>query len=324
MGRPMGEATTRAMNRPTRALLALAFVLSALSTAASAPPTAPPKSTSVSLPTWIHASAPGAPQAAAAGDLDCVGCHDDAIESFSRTAHRSLDREESQSRWHQGSSCAACHGDAGEHVDQLGDGPIFAFDRGPAENSAMCLECHATTHPSFPRSEHARAGIGCTDCHESHPSETPGVLDVPNTLKGRPSAQCVDCHQAAFTEFSFTAHHRLEQGTIECTSCHDPHAPEPRVQLAGFSNERCVQCHTDKSGPFVFEHGAQRVEGCTACHSAHGSPNRHLLHFQRVAEQCYSCHAFVPGFHTRFDADTQCTNCHATIHGSNLDAGFLK
>lgn len=305
------------------AILGLAALL-CLPTYASETASPASRSTPPTLPSWVHSTATPSLQAASAGDLDCLGCHDDAVESVARTAHVALDRSDAKSRWHQSSSCTACHGDAREHVDQLGDAPVFSFDGATAENSARCLSCHVDEHPSFPRSEHARAGIGCTDCHESHPAATAEATDVPIGLRGRPSAQCVECHQSALTDFSFTNHHRLEEGTIECSSCHDPHAPESRFQLAGFRQEPCLECHTDKTGPFVFEHGGQWVEGCTACHTAHGSPNRHMLQFQRVAEQCYSCHAFVPGFHTRFDADTQCTNCHVAIHGSNLDAGFLK
>lgn len=49
-----------------------------------------------------------------------------------------------------------------------------------------------------------------------------------------------------------------------------------------------------------------------------------MLTFQAVAELCYSCHVAVPGFHSRFTLDTQCTNCHSSIHGSNLDPYFLR
>ena len=82
----------------------------------------------------------------------------------------------------------------------------------------------------------------------------------------------------------------------------------------------------------MFEHAASKVDGCTACHTPHGGPNRHMLNHQQVGELCYSCHAAVPQFHlgfspvgaARFDEKTVCTNCHVTIHGSNLDRLFLR
>jgi predicted CXXCH cytochrome family protein len=85
-----------------------------------------------------------------------------------------------------------------------------------------------------------------------------------------------------------------------------------------------VKCHAAKGSPFVFEHASGFVEGCTACHHPHGSPNRYMLSFQSIGELCYSCHGVVPSFHSRFNADTVCTNCHYAIHGSNLDPFFLK
>ena len=105
-----------------------------------------------------------------------------------------------------------------------------------------------------------------------------------------------------------------------------------RGDLGGFDDQTCARCHADKTGPFIFEHAASRAEGCGACHEPHGSPNRYLLTHQQEGALCYSCHAMVPQFHTgfgpggppRFGLDTVCTNCHATVHGSNLDRNFLR
>lgn len=259
---------------------------------------------------------------------DCAACHSEAVEALATTAHVALDREGAAEKWGAAHSCEACHGDPSEHVDEGFGTELFNFDSTPMVNAQRCLTCHSSGHPRFARSEHAKAGLDCSSCHISHPGAeifaAKAETDVSVELQGRPSESCAECHQAAFTQFAFTEHHRLEEGTLECTSCHDPHAPSSQTMLAGFKQEACTECHVDKGGPFVFEHGAQRVEGCVSCHAPHGSPNRHMLNFQQVAEQCYSCHAFIPGFHSRFTVETQCTSCHATIHGSNLDPAFLK
>jgi predicted CXXCH cytochrome family protein len=104
------------------------------------------------------------------------------------------------------------------------------------------------------------------------------------------------------------------------------------MMLGGFKQSQCADCHPDTEGPFVFEHPVSRVDGCVACHEPHGSPNRHMLKIQDVGALCYTCHAEVPQFHTgfspvappRFNEQTVCTNCHVTIHGSNLDPLFLR
>jgi DmsE family decaheme c-type cytochrome len=197
--------------------------------------------------------------------------------------------------------------------------------------SAKCLACHGDTHPGFQRSNHARAGMACQDCHAIHGEShgwalikaQNGGVQRPMENVGTASQLCQSCHGEVFAQFDFNERHRLREGILECTSCHDPHEAANRMQLGGFKQSACAECHTDKEGPFIFEHGASRVEGCVACHSPHGSPNRHQLKFQRVAELCFSCHAQVPGFHSRFTLDTVCTNCHSSIHGSNFDAAFL-
>lgn len=207
------------------------------------------------------------------------------------------------------------------------------------EQNDLCSSCHQADHPLFQASPHALAGLACTDCHAIHADDTwrpasdggPGRATSLRAISGA-SATCAGCHQDVEAEFAGTERHRLQEGILECASCHDPHTPAVRIRLGGFKNDQCVTCHADKGGPFVFEHGAQFAEGCTSCHTPHGSPNRHMLKFQSVGELCYSCHALVPAFHfgfnptapPRFGLDTNCLNCHSTIHGSNFDPFFLK
>lgn len=112
---------------------------------------------------------------------------------------------------------------------------------------------------------------------------------------------------------------------MECVTCHNPHEPQSRERLGGFKDLSCLKCHADKGGPYLYEHAASRLEGCTVCHEVHGSPNRHLLKQHNIADLCYSCHTTSPAWHSRFTSTTtNCTSCHATIHGSNLSRLFLK
>ena len=56
----------------------------------------------------------------------------------------------------------------------------------------------------------------------------------------------------------------------------------------------CLNCHGDKRGPFTFEHGPVRFEGCTACHEPHGSANPRMLVAPGGALVCLECHANLP------------------------------
>jgi len=263
---------------------------------------------------------------------ECAACHEDQVAAFKMTPHSALDSEGLAHEAGVTGSCAACHGDPTQHFEEGGGaGTIFSFgpDSLPSEVTGTCLTCHGDSHPNFASSAHGRMGVTCVDCHEVHAQpgedmlrgggEFASAVDAPRT-----SELCEGCHSEVAAQFEFNERHRLQEGVLECTSCHNPHEAQSRAMLGGFKQEQCVSCHRDKGGPFVFEHGSVKVEGCTGCHTPHGSPNRHLLAFQNVAETCFSCHALVPGFHTRFTLESQCTNCHSTIHGSNFDPFFLK
>jgi DmsE family decaheme c-type cytochrome len=270
----------------------------------------------------------------------CTACHRDKFDALPHNPHGVLADADWQERTGRAVACLNCHTDAAEHARRGGGrGTVVAFREEPAlERNAICLGCHRTTHPEFDRSPHAQAGLACTSCHSQHTGNTAATLlrspNVPADVArlGPRVAICFDCHGERFSEFTQSQHHRLREGALECTSCHDPHAPATRSMLGGFKQEVCIGCHTDKGGPFVFEHPASRTEGCTVCHAPHGSPNRHLLATQPVAELCLSCHAAIPQFHLgfspvgppRFSLDTQCTNCHSAIHGSNFDPRFLR
>ncbi|MEM8964551.1 MAG: cytochrome c3 family protein [Acidobacteriota bacterium] len=261
----------------------------------------------------------------------CGACHEEQYLRVS-SAHALLDDGgEWQDQWGFESSCVACHGDARAHIDSGGSIETmvgFTEDEPAPVRWSACLTCHSDDHAGFPLSSHARAGFACATCHEVHaPRPTANLLKPARPMDARlgaGSATCAECHGDVVTQFAFNERHRLQEGSISCVDCHNPHQASARTRLASFKQQACTTCHADVDGPFVFEHGASRVEGCVACHTPHGGPNRHMLKFQNVHDTCYSCHAVVPGFHLNFSRETNCSNCHSTIHGSNFDPAFLK
>lgn len=240
---------------------------------------------------------------------NCQACHEEVVKNFSRTPH-------------QKENCAACHRGGEKHSEEGTKESIFSFtaDYKPVEKTQPCLVCHHSDAGHYAASPHGRSGLDCTSCHSVHSSAA-----GPSDLLVASSKVCASCHQDILAEFNLNERHRLREGILDCSSCHNPHEPATGPQLAGFKQQICLRCHAEKGGPYLYEHGALQVEGCTACHTAHGSPNRHLLVQQSIADLCFSCHGTAPAWHSRFTSTTtNCTTCHAAIHGSNLNRLFLK
>ncbi|MCX7973689.1 MAG: cytochrome c3 family protein [Candidatus Aminicenantes bacterium] len=240
---------------------------------------------------------------------DCRACHEEVVKAFNRTPH-------------QQENCSACHQGAEKHVEEGTKESIFSFtaEKKPSEKIKPCLACHHPEAGHYPSSPHGRSNLDCTACHSIHSYQV-----NPSNLKASAVKICASCHQDILAEFKLNERHRLQEGILECLSCHRPHEPAERPQLGGFKQQACLQCHVDKGGPFLYEHEPLRIEGCTTCHSPHGSPNRHLLLQQSVADLCFSCHGTAPAWHSRFTSmTTNCTTCHVAIHGSNLNRLFLK
>jgi DmsE family decaheme c-type cytochrome len=216
---------------------------------------------------------------------------------------------------------------------------------GPKQTLDQCLRCHATDlgKANVRRSEHTESDVVCTNCHSIHRSPVAKFL-----LARQQRDLCYGCHGPVRAQFSMPFKHRVNEGFMECTDCHNPHgayAPTWRmatrarlVEQALPNDEPCMRCHTDKRGPFVFEHTAVRIDGCTACHQPHGSINNRLLRRPVVFVLCLECHNGAGNFgrqgdgvnvqtpsHNMADPKFQnCTLCHVRIHGSNADARFLR
>ena len=294
-----------------------------------------------------------------AGNESCLSgdCHTSRAVQTSKTVHIRTDVAGMSTH----ASCETCHGPGKEHTDREKEADrikkkdpdaaklIFNFDRSPETNSAPCLACHRSSreHDLYSRSEHKLQAVACNECHASHLVVKPGAGDVANAilpqarfasypkladetrwrneslLKTSQQELCVSCHRTIEAQFALPARHRVLEGSMKCTDCHNAHGSltKPLLQKAT-SYDTCVSCHPDKRGPFVYEHAAVKVEGCTACHTPHGSVTQHLLVRGEARFLCVSCHAGHGNL--SYQASGQCTRCHVTIHGSNTSQFYVK
>jgi len=267
------------------------------------------------------------------GDDSCKACHEEQFKSYANTAHIKLAQLGEWTKVNQG--CESCHGAGKAHVESGGDKTkIIRFTEESAKKvSDACLQCHAARdeHNNYRRGEHWRNDVGCLNCHSLHSSASGSQ----KMLNQKEPQLCLSCHAEMKAQFSKPFHHRVPEGSMKCSDCHNPHGGFERKQLrtATGADAACLKCHTDKQGPFVFEHAPLKVEGCSICHSPHGSSNPKMLKRSDTRQLCLECHTDIlgngvgapgePTFHTAAKYQN-CTICHAKIHGSNTSNRFFR
>jgi predicted CXXCH cytochrome family protein len=145
------------------------------------------------------------------------------------------------------------------------------------------------------------------------------------------SALCLGCHTQQRGEFHQNSRHPIFEDRMSCTSCHNPHTDDEhgtreRMRIVQGLDDRCATCHTDKRGPFVFEHDMSATgDGCVTCHQPHGSPNNKLLKLngRGLCLQCHTDITFDPEHQSRPGNCWQ-AGCHADLHGSQTSRVFLR
>lgn len=264
------------------------------------------------------------------GPETCKTCHEDIYKAFEISPHwkTTLKRRASEAQ-----GCEACHGPGKAHVEGGGDkSKIFSSAGAPPDQASQhCLSCHryGEEHANFDRSLHNVNSVSCVACHSAHHPKVAQYL-----LVQKQPELCYSCHTEIKQDFSRPFRHRVEQGLVQCTDCHNQHGGFLTTQLRSTvaQDQVCFKCHADKAGPFSFEHEPVKTEGCQACHSPHGSTNPRLLKRAQVNLLCLECHtltqdpgpAAIPSFHNQSQKYSACTLCHPTIHGSNFDRFFMQ
>jgi predicted CXXCH cytochrome family protein len=313
--------------------------------------------TSVTPATIMPASTAGY-----SGAERCRACHRAEYLQYQKTRHAAIKTVPGAV-----SGCETCHGPGRAHADAQeaaqGDDAkvaaakklIFSFNANPKANAERCMQCHQSSREqkTFDHSTHSQHGVSCESCHSMHlvdaarnpnmkivgtpqadffsvpklPEETRWLHN--SQLKKSQPDLCYGCHRNIQAQFALPTHHRVPEGNMKCTDCHNTHGTSNRATLRQSGWETCTQCHIEKRGPFVFEHSAVKVEGCIACHTPHGSVNRMLMNRREERFMCLQCHVdpfaqSVPHSRLSFQTRGDCTRCHSSIHGSNFNEFFLN
>ena len=273
-----------------------------------------------------------------AGAEVCAECHDVEVAQFSATRMGRLFLNHPRTAL-EGMECESCHGPSATHAETGAEerGEMVSFtpaDPTPVRlRNGMCLACHEDSMRLFWKgSQHESRDVACADCHRIHgvTQDVPigSQLTTTAQLAGRGVvAPCAQCHLKQTTQQMRFSHMPLREGKMDCASCHNPHGTPNEKLLRGASvNETCFNCHTEKRGPFLWQH-APVTESCANCHDPHGGNHEKMLVVAkpRLCQQCHieTRHPTNPQrlSGTRFVAGRQCVSCHVNIHGSNHPGG---
>ena len=285
-------------------------------------------------------SAPSAPAAKTdpkadqyVGEEKCLECHEDQKKGYKGSPHARAHNPRTPAG---NNSCESCHGPGKAHVDADGDGHIQSPKAmTPRQVGELCTTCHnRTEHNNWDGGKHNSRNISCTTCHAVHEYKS----EKAQLKKQSVQETCVQCHRKEVNKVHRSSHMPVSEGKMECTTCHNPHGSQNVKMLreGNSINEACASCHTEKRGPFLWEHAVGR-ENCVTCHDPHGSNNERML-VAKLPMLCQRCHIHSRHPATVYDA-TQvlnksnritgraCVNCHQMLHGSNHPASgkvFLR
>ena len=265
----------------------------------------------------------------------CYECHENSYKTFKGTLHGM--HQDPRSPAGQ-KNCDSCHGSSETHVKTEGKSlkGLVTFDSKTdvkTQNNA-CLSCHSTSKKQamWTGSVHETRGLSCSSCHSSH-SGNPKYLK----LATQPET-CATCHKQVRSDLLKSSHHPIKEGKVSCSDCHNPHGSvSDKLVTANSVNEKCWECHTEKRGPFLWQHPIVS-ENCLNCHTPHGGNHPKLL-VAKPPMLCQQCHSDSRHPGTSYFLNTtnagqsvytasssrlfyrSCVQCHSQIHGTNHPSG---
>lgn len=302
-----------AARRAAMIAVALLMMLPAIAAAASRKPAEPP---------------PAPSDQDYVGVTKCISCHEVQGKGFRESPHA---RQWDERTPAAARGCETCHGPGKAHVDDPGaPARMRNFKKiAPREASDACMTCHnRQEHTLWAGSMHDARNVTCVSCHSVHtPKSERGHLKAANVVE-----TCAQCHRDKAAKLQRSGHMPVREGKMDCATCHNQHgSTNTRLLRSGNTVvEFCTSCHTEKRGPFLWDHPPVR-ESCVTCHDPHGSTNDRML-VAKAPMLCQRCHVGTRHPATPYDGvalvsrnnrlvNRGCVNCHSNIHGSNHPSG---
>jgi DmsE family decaheme c-type cytochrome len=260
----------------------------------------------------------------------CMTCHEVQAKGYRESPHaRTWDvRAPAADR-----GCETCHGAGGAHVGDPGaKGLLRNFKKmAPRDASKACMTCHnRQEHVNWQGGTHDVRNVTCVSCHSVHTPKS----DKAHLKEATVVATCATCHRDKAAKMLRSSHMPIREGKMDCSSCHNQHGSTNVAMLktGNTVTEFCVSCHSEKRGPFLWDHPPVR-ENCASCHDPHGSNNDRML-VAKAPMLCQRCHVSEATRHPSAPYDGKallagnnrlvnrgCVNCHSNIHGSNHPSG---
>jgi tetratricopeptide (TPR) repeat protein len=248
----------------------------------------------------------------------CQGCHGSTITlAFDTASHRYVTRYTTLAI-----DCESCHGPGRRHVALARSGRIAtAADIGMRSLATLprdaalevCFRCHSLKDELIP------GDLPGMPLAESYSTGLALVGDEPLYPDGRVRTFAYQQNQR------YSACYR--NGSMTCTSCHDPHSQGYRdiagTPLSGrFDDRQCTDCHASKAEP-IEAHTHHRADSpgsrCVACHMPY-LQEPEVGHELRYARSDHTIPIPRPAFDSTLGVEGACRQCHTDRSVSTLEA----
>ena len=247
---------------------------------------------------------------------NCQGCHGSQIDvAFDTTAKRWTTQVNDFAI-----NCESCHGPAARHVTLMRAGTAPTTDIGLValatlskdRSVAVCLSCHALKDRLV---SHWQPGADPSHFYSTRLSQ---LGDRPLTPDGR-------TRTFAYQE-GHLASDCYRNGSMTCTSCHDPHSQHYRTvdgtSLPGRTDDRqCTSCHASKAAD-ISAHTKHRAGSpgsvCTSCHMT-TQQQPELGTAIRYARSDHSISIPRPLLDSALGLTSACRTCHGAVSDAQHD-----